>query len=98
MAAVIRYQTLPETAAENQRLIEAVFAELAATAPAGLRYSVFRLDDGVTFVHVVEGEGLSDLSAFQQFQRALDDRLAGAPVRETVTPIGTHPAPTTGKD
>jgi hypothetical protein len=89
-AAVIRYQAKPEAADENQRLIENVFAELAATAPPGLRYSTFRLADGVTFVHVVDGEGLSELAAFQEFQRALGDRLAVNPIREDATLIGSY--------
>jgi hypothetical protein len=89
-AAVIRYQTKPEAADENQRLIENVFAELAAAAPAGLRYSAVRLADGVTFVHVVEGEGLPELTAFQEFQRNLGDRVAVGPTREEATLIGSY--------
>ncbi|MFJ2828598.1 hypothetical protein ACIPC1_13645 [Streptomyces sp. NPDC087263] len=90
--AVIRYETKPEAADENQRLIENVFAELAATAPSGLRYSSFRLADGVTFVHVVDGEGLPELIAFQEFQRNLGDRLTAGPTRENATLIGTYSA------
>ncbi|WP_412537948.1 hypothetical protein R8Z50_18995 [Longispora sp. K20-0274] len=91
--AVIRYQTTPEAADENQRLVENVFAELAATAPAGLRYSTFRLADGVTFVHVVDGEGVTDLAAFQEFQRTLGERLAVGPNREDATLVGSYSAP-----
>ncbi|GAA4587880.1 hypothetical protein GCM10023194_38090 [Planotetraspora phitsanulokensis] len=88
--AVIRYQTRPEAADENQRLIENVFAELASTAPPGLHYSSFRLADGVTFVHVVDGEGLPGLAAFQEFQRGLGDRLAVGPVRDDATLVGSY--------
>ncbi|SNT62600.1 hypothetical protein SAMN05216276_109217 [Streptosporangium subroseum] len=91
-AAVIRYQTRPEAADKNQHLIENVFAELASTAPPGLRYSSFRLADGVTFVHVVDGEGLSGLAAFQEFQRELGDRLAVGPARDDATLIGSYSA------
>ena len=90
--AVIRYRTRPEAAEENQRLIEEVFAQLAATAPAGLRYSAFRLADGVTFVHVVDGEGLSELAAFQEFQKAIAERLADGPTREDAVLIGAYAA------
>jgi hypothetical protein len=90
-AAVIRYQTRPEAAEENQRLIEGVFAQLAAVAPPGLRYSSLRLADGVTFVHVVDGEGLAALPAFQEFQRGLADRLAAGPVRDEAALIGADP-------
>jgi hypothetical protein len=89
-AAVIRYQTRPDAADENQRLIENVFAELAATAPPGLRYSTFRLADGITFVHVVDGAGLPELAAFQEFQRALGDRLAGSLTRDDATLVGSY--------
>jgi class 3 adenylate cyclase len=74
------------------RLIEKVFAELAAEAPAGLSYSSFRLADGVTFVHVVDGEGLTELVAFQEFQRTFDERLAEGPVRDDATLVGAYSA------
>ncbi|WP_244200222.1 hypothetical protein [Micromonospora arborensis] len=108
-AAVIRYQTKPDAADENQRLIENIFVELAHTAPPGLRYSSFRLADGVTFVHVVDGNGLTELAAFQEFQHALGDRLAVGPARDDATLVGSYSpevapattgqrnAPTTGR-
>jgi hypothetical protein len=88
--AVIRYRTKPEAADENQRLIENVFAELALKAPAGLRYSSFRLDDGVTFLHIATGDGLPELPAFQEFQRDLADRLAAGPERTAATQLGGY--------
>ncbi|MEU7588919.1 hypothetical protein AB0A95_21830 [Micromonospora sp. NPDC049230] len=91
-AAVIRYQTTPEAADENQRLIEDVFAELAATAPPGLRYSSFRLADGITFVHVVDGDGLPELTAFQEFQRSFGERIAAGPTRDDATLVGSYDA------
>jgi hypothetical protein len=55
---IVRYATTPEAADENARLVRDVYAELAQTQPDGLRYATFRLDDGVTFVHlaVLEAE------------------------------------------
>jgi hypothetical protein len=88
--AVIRYRIKPESADENQRLIENVFAELATAAPAGLRYSTFRLPDGVTFIHVVDGEGLPELASFKEFQRDFGHRLAGDLTREEGTLIGSY--------
>ena len=45
-----------------------MFAELAAQRPDGLRYASFRLDDGVSFVHVAvldaDHNPLSDSPAF----------------------------------
>ena len=52
-AIVVRYQAKPDRADENQGLIEAVFADLDDRKPEGFTYKVFRLDDGVSFIHVV---------------------------------------------
>lgn len=91
---VIRYETKPEAADENQRVVEQVFAELAETQPEGLHYATFRLDDGVTFVHIVKTEGDADplpqLAAFQEFQKGLGERLAGRPVRGAANVVGTY--------
>ncbi len=74
---VVRYRPQPEAADENQRLVEAVFAELAATDPGGLRYATFRLADG-TFVHIADVEGednpLAATAAFGEFQAGIAER------------------------
>src|SRR6476660_8117390 len=77
---VVRYQVKPERADENQRLIEAVFAELNEREPKGFTYNVLRLDDGVNFIHVVtehdvdNGDSLQSMTAFQTFVADDDDR------------------------
>jgi hypothetical protein len=88
--AVIRYRTKPEAADENQRLIEDVFAELAVKAPQGLQYTSVRLADGITFLHLVIGEGLTGLPAFQEFQRDFGARVVGPPERTEFTVVGTY--------
>lgn len=74
---VVRYTPKADRADENQALVEAVFAELAATGPGGIRYATLRLADG-TFVHIADIEGdenpLQQTSAFAEFQRELLDR------------------------
>ena len=93
---VVRYQAKPERADENQKLIEAVFADLAARKPVGFSYRVFRLEDGVTFVHVVDehdGEGndsLPDVPAFQAFVADIADRCEVAPVAMQGTVVGNY--------
>jgi hypothetical protein len=91
-AFVVQYRTTPEAADENQRLVAAVYSELAARRPDGLRYSTYRLADGVTFVHVaVAGsERLTQLAAFQEFQRDLGSRLADGPHASPATIVGTY--------
>jgi len=51
-STVVRYQAKPDRAEENQRLVEAVFADLEERKPEGFTYKVFRLEDGVSFVHI----------------------------------------------
>ncbi len=93
---VVRYKVRPEHADENQRLVEAVFAELAATAPEGLRYGTFRLDDGGTFVHVasIETEDgsnpLSELAAFKEFTSGLPARCEEPPLALDATVVGSY--------
>ena len=93
-AFVIRYEMRPETADENQKLVENVFAELSANSPEGVRYASFRLDDGVTFVHVgMVDEGvnaLAETAAFQEFQKTFGERAAGKPDVNGGTLLGAY--------
>jgi hypothetical protein len=80
MNTIMCYQAKPERADENQQLIEAVFAELDAPEPDGFTCKVFRLEDGVSFIHVVIEHdidypaSLQDVPAFQAFVAGLADR------------------------
>lgn len=93
---VVRYQAKPERADENQKLIEAVFAELNEREPEGLTYKVFRLDDGVSFIHVaiehdVEHPGsLQAVPAFQAFVADIKDRCEIPPVAMSATIVGGY--------
>ena len=89
---VIRYRTKPEQADENERLIRAVFAELAQEDPDGLHYATFRLDDGVSFVHVAVLDGeenpLTSSPAFAAFQAGIGERCAEGPIPADATAVG----------
>jgi len=93
---IVQYRTRPERADENQQLVEAVFRELHATAPRGLRYASFRLDDGVSFVHVAEVDGdravnpLTETPAFGEFLRALGERVEDGPHPSGATLVGEY--------
>lgn len=94
---VVRYETKPDRADENQRLIERVFAELAERQPDNFRYASFRLEDGVSFVHVLieTGDGsnpmsLADVPAFAEFQREIAARCAVQPVAQGAQLVGSH--------
>jgi hypothetical protein len=89
---MVRYKVKPEAAAENQRLITEVFAQLARDKPAGLRYQSFKLADGVSFVHVASSLGaespLQKLEAFKAFTAGIKDRCVEQPVAVELEPIG----------
>lgn len=91
---MIRYRTHPEHAAENERLIRGVFAQLAEQHPAGVHYAAFRLDDGVSFVHLVALDGednpLPAMPAFQEFQARISERVAEGPSPADVTEVGSY--------
>ena len=91
---VVRYQTKPERADENQALVEAVYAELAETRPAGFHYSTYRLADGVSFVHVgtIDGETnpLPSTAAFQAFVADIGDRCVEPPAASEASRIGRY--------
>ena len=73
---MVRYKVKPERAAENEELVRAVYDELQRTAPDGLRYATFRLEDGVSFVHVsprprTARNPLTEVEAFARFQEGI---------------------------
>ena len=80
---LIRYKTKPEMADTNAALIAAVFAELKATRPEGLRYLSLRLEDD-SFVHFVETDSdatisLPSLASFKAFQDGIRERCVEPP-------------------
>jgi hypothetical protein len=91
---MIRYEVKPERAPENEQLIRAVYEELQSTAPAGLRYATFRMEDGVSFVHIASNETdgpnpLREVAAFQRFQQDVGERCVEPPVSVELHEIGS---------
>ena len=95
MTRLISYRTKPEQAAGNAELVKAVFAELGQARPEGLRYLTLRLDDD-TFIHLVATEtadgtsSLTQLAAFQVFQKGVRDRCAEPPLVRQATVVGNY--------
>lgn len=90
---LVIYRTKPDRTEENQRLVEAVFRELHATMPGGLRYASMRLSDD-TFVHVVEtrddGNALLETPAFQRFLAEIRERCLEPPRVNAMTIVGNY--------
>ena len=91
---IVRYRTRSEAAADNAALIEGVFSALADLDPGGPEYTAYKLDDGVTFVHVARVSGpnnpLMTLPAFAQFQRGLAQRRVEPPVPSAAAIVGSY--------
>ena len=91
---VVRYQTKPEAADDNVRLVEGVYSALARIAPSDFRYSTYRLADGITFVHIAHSDGsvnpLPSLPEFAEFQRDLAQRCAVQPAVVDADIVGRY--------
>ncbi len=88
---LITYPVKPEAIEENQKLVEAVFAELHAKSPPRVRYLVLKLEDG-SFCHLVEDEAkvIVGLDAFKAFQNGGAERRLEAPRLREATIIGDY--------
>jgi hypothetical protein len=93
---VVRYKVKPDRVEENERLVKRVYAELAETEPAGLRYATFRLADGVSFVHIASidtpdgSNPLRTISAFAEFGRDIAERCDEPPVAQDSKLVGSY--------
>ena len=90
---LIRYKAKPDMADENAKLVAAVFAELKAAKPDGVRYLTLRLEDD-SFVHLVETTSddspIPKLAAFQAFQNGIRERCAEPPAPRSATIVGNY--------
>jgi hypothetical protein len=90
---LVRYKVKPDRVEENEGLVKGVYEELHETDPDGLRYATFKLDDGVSFAHLAETEEgrnpLSEVKAFKEFQREIEDRCEEPPVVTELSEVGS---------
>lgn len=91
---MVRYKVKPDRAQENEELVRAVYDELQRTAPAGLRYATFQMEDGVSFVHIAQTEEgqnpLTEVAAFREFQKEVGERCEEPPVVAELREIGSY--------
>jgi hypothetical protein len=85
-----------EAANENQRRVEGVFDELAASKPDTVSYIVLRLADD-SFLHVSfhnhsddEVNPIASTAAFAHFQEDHADRRDGSVDQQTATLVGAY--------
>lgn len=83
----VRYQVRPECADEAVAAAGELAGALAAARPAGVRYLLGRLPDGVTFVgHLELDDGVENPLPGLPAGRAFQQRLAGWVVGEPPVP------------
>jgi hypothetical protein len=90
---MVRYKVKPERVGENEELVRAVYEELRRADPPGLRYATYRLDDGVSFLHLASiedgGNPLSEIAAFARFQEGIRDRCDEPPAVVELHEVGS---------
>lgn len=94
---MIRYRVKPDQVQRNLNLLHAYFDELQTTEPRGLAYASFLLEDGVTFVHLVDTDTgaapFARLAAYQAFRVALDERCDESPAMTELHEVGSFRSP-----
>jgi hypothetical protein len=91
---VVRYRVRPGRGDENEAHVRAVFAELRRTSPQDIEYATYRLEDGVSFLHVATDATavLKGLEAFRAFQAGIPDRVEEPPAFTSATLLGEYRA------
>jgi hypothetical protein len=92
---MVRYKVWPDHVAANVELVRAVYDELHRSAPDGLSYATFQLDDGVSFIHLhsdasPDGDRLGHVAAFADFQDGIAQRCEEAPVVTQLREVGSY--------
>jgi hypothetical protein len=83
---MVSYTVKPEQVEDNERRIQAVFAQLHRDQPEGIRYATFKLADGVSF----GTNPLVTLETFKQFAGTLGERRVDPPVTVELHPVGSY--------
>ncbi len=92
---MVTYKVKPERVDDNERLVRAVYAELAELGNPDIHYATFKRDDGQTFVHLAffpspeAQQALGSLSAFREFQEDIAERCEIPPAPTPLERIGS---------
>lgn len=91
---IVRYRVKPDYAATNEQRVRDVYEELGRVAPEGFHYGTFKLEDGVTFVHIAmqvgEQNPLGQVQAFQLFQQGLGGNCDEPPAVSELQEVGSY--------
>jgi hypothetical protein len=91
---MVRYRVKPDQVAANEELVHGVYEELGRRQPDRFHYATFKLEDGVTFVHIAAQEDgqnpLGAIDAFQRFTSDIGSRCDEPPVVVELDPVGSY--------
>jgi hypothetical protein len=91
---IIRYTVRANEVKENIALLRAFIKELAIANPPGLVYETYLMEDGMSFVHVVESangpESFSSLSSYRRFRDTVAARCNTSPEMLAMEEVGTY--------
>ena len=93
---MVRYKVKADKAAENEAFITKVFEQLKRENPPELHYASFKLDDGVSFIHIVSLDAadgsnpLGEMSAFKAFTAQIKDRCDEPPAAADLHEVGSY--------
>ena len=96
---MVRYKVKPDQAEGNEALVRRVYEELHESAPEGIRYATFVMDDNVSFVHLALNETddvqnpLLEVAAFRAFQENIGERCDEPPVPVNLRKVGSYRLP-----
>lgn len=90
----IRYTVRPDEVSENIALLRAFFDELEAVRSPGLIYETYLLEDGITFVHMVDSatnaEPFGDLPTYRRYRDTIQARCIELPQMVAFKDIGSY--------
>jgi len=96
ITVMVRYKLKADRVAENEAYIAKVFAQLDREKLPGVRYGTFKLDDGLSFVHIASIDAadgtnpLTELSEFKAFTAGIKERCEEPPVSARLNEVGSY--------
>ncbi len=93
---MVRYKIKADRVVENEQYLQKVFEQLQREQTPGMRYVTFKLDDGVSFVHIVELDSpdgsnpAATLESFKAYTAEIQDRCEEPPVFTELEKVGSY--------
>lgn len=95
MWIMMQYKVKPEHLERHLELHDAVYKELAAHQPDGLREMTFQAGDKRTFVAIVQADGMpvpgtENIAALQEYRDGIEERCDGPIVKTLLQQSGSY--------